>query len=163
MSFLKCIVDNCTNGSEPLDVVFGFCKKHTIEKVESEASKLIDQYSFLMRVFKATEFGNGDCLFWRTDEEYAPLSIFVNCNDLFYWGTADAEDLTQDNISVFEQAFADAEKAWPHFGHIYAPSLFCCRVRKMRPQHCCYSKDWPDKLKKLFDECGPERTAIDCG
>lgn len=103
----------------------------------------------VLRVLTASALAqNYEDLWWRTDGEYAPVSFFVNCNDLFYLGTADAERITEDNIEVFEQACKDAE---------YEPGLlFCCRVRKMRPQGAYYEcLSEADKL--LFDACGPER------
>ncbi len=94
---------------------------------------------------------NDDCdgLWWRTDGEYAPVTFMVNCNDLFFWACSDAEVITEDNISEFEQAYKDIDSP-------YAQILFCCRVRGMRPQKPYY-KHIPEKFHKLFDSCGPER------
>ena len=96
-------------------------------------------------------------LWWRTDGEYAPVTILVNCNDLFFWGCADAEAITTENIGEFEQAYEDAAKACEH-GEYYAQILFCCRVRKMRPQTPYYKLILPESLHGLFNACGPERT-----
>ena len=101
-----------------------------------------------MRILSATAFNNCDDIWWRVDGEYAPLTIFVNCNDLFFWGCSDAEMITIDNIDVFEQAYKDSID---HGG-----LLFCCRVRGMRPQGAYY-KYLDDGEKPLFDACGPER------
>lgn len=111
-------------------------------------------FDFLMQVLRTTARDNCNDIWWRTDGEYAPVSIFVNCSDLFWWGCADCEELTPDNIDVFEQAFVDVRAAGDRDG-IYGSNLFCCRVRGMRPQGCCYPDErglWP-----LFNACGPER------
>lgn len=107
-----------------------------------------DKFDFVMRVFRATAFDHCEDIWWRTDDEYAPLSIFVTCNDLFWWATADSELVTPDNIDVLEQAYRDSED---HGG-----LLFCCRVRRMRPQGPYY-KYFDENEKQLFDACGPER------
>ena len=104
--------------------------------------------SFVMRVLKATAFDNCSDIWWRVDAEYAPLTIFVNYNDLFFWGVADAEAVTPDNIDVFEQAYKDSAN---HGG-----LLFCCRVRKMRPQGACYQYI-TEADRHLFDACGESR------
>lgn len=87
-------------------------------------------------------------LWWRTDGEYAPITFFINCNDTFFWGCADAEDVTPENIEVLRKAYDDSK----YHGDI----LFCARVREMRPQgamyDCIRKEDW-----HLFDACGPER------
>lgn len=96
-----------------------------------------------------------DDFWWRCDNEYAPVTIFVNCGDLFYWATADHEELTPENIDIYNQSMVDADAAYK-FGHCYAFSLFCARVRKMRPQGACY-KNYPKELWPLLDACGPPR------
>jgi len=93
-------------------------------------------------------------IYWRCDGEFASITFFVNCNDLFYWGCADGEEITVESLPVLKQAFEDCEKA-VKWGRLWAMQLYCCRMRKMRPQGCCYPKQkelWP-----LVDACGPER------
>ena len=114
----------------------------------------------VLRVFE--EYDAHDELYWRTGKRYGggefnkPASFFVNCNDVFCWGSADLEEVTPENIDVLEQSYADA-KAACECGHIYgAAMLFCARVRKMRPQGAAYPKDHPE-LWPLLDACGPER------
>ena len=122
-----------------------------------------------MEMFKLFGFACGgfdrcDDLWWRSygenDPDHAPgVFFYINCNDLFYWGCSDAEELTEENFPVLVQAIADVQAACPDmdryrvFGQ--AQTLFACRVRQERPQGCCYPKDrrlWP-----LIDACGPER------
>ena len=84
-------------------------------------------------------------LWWHED-----LNFWVNCNDLFVWGCADAVDITEDTVDGLELALADCE------GHQDAIFLYACRHEKMRPQGAIYEhlekRFWP-----LFDECGPKR------
>lgn len=108
-------------------------------------------------VFKVLKFFSEqdfkDQLMWLVNDDEVDFAI--NCSDEFWWGCADAEDLTEDNFDVLTKSFLDCENINQTFGDIWAPLLFCCRVRKMRPQGCAY----PDikELWPLFDECGPER------
>ena len=88
-----------------------------------------------------------DCygvLFWNSD-----LEFFINCNDFFAWGCADAEPVqTPEDVGALERAFQDAGDD--------GPLLYCARRRGMRPQGAYYDhiekEHWP-----LFDACGPER------
>ena len=100
-------------------------------------------------------------LWWRTGKRYgggefrSPASFFVNCNDLFYWGCADCEEITPENVAELERALADAESAEKYMA-VHGGELFCCRLRKMRPQGAYYNRI-PEALWPLFDACGPER------
>lgn len=108
-----------------------------------------------------------DLLFWRTGKRYGggefanPASFFVNCNDVFCWGTADLEEITPENIEVLEASLADCKAIDRVTGAIEAPHLFVARVRKMRPQGAMYPHINP-ALWPLFDACGPERE-VNCG
>lgn len=117
-----------------------------------------ERLEFIMRVLRTTAFENCDDIWWRTDDEYAPLTLFVNCSDVFCWGTADAEEVTPENVAIMEQAYADCRAADPRSGYIYGSMLFCARVRGMRPQGAAYPGEDHKALWPLFDACGPERT-----
>jgi len=110
---------------------------------------------FVMRVLGlASKWDICGSLWWRIDGEYAPITFFVNCNDVFYWGCADAETITPENVDLLEQSMKDAEGTH-QYGELYGTMLWCARVRKQRPQGAAYPDErelWP-----LFDECGPER------
>lgn len=100
---------------------------------------------FIERLLKLiAEYEIWDLVFWHTN-----LKFYVNCNDLFAWGLADAEEITESNIDLLEQSLKDAD-------YIDGAFLFCARSRKMRPQGAMYEniekKNW-----YLFDECGPTR------
>jgi hypothetical protein len=77
------------------------------------------------------------------------LDFYVNCNDLFFWGCSDAEDIeTQEDIDLLKKCFEDIGEYW-------ATQLFTARKRRMRPQGAAYPKN--ENLWKFFDDCGPER------
>lgn len=112
---------------------------------------------FVLRVLRVFAFDYCRDVFWRADGEYAPVTFMAICSDVFSWGCADCETITPENIEELERAFADTKAADPQLGGILATSLFCARVRKMRPQGAVY-KSLPASLWPLFDACGPERT-----
>jgi len=113
--------------------------------------------AFVLRVLQITGVFAGELcgdIYWRTDGEYAPVTFWIGCNDLFDWGSADSEQITPENLPILERSIADATASC-EVGRAYASTLFCCRVRGMRPQGACYPKEkalWP-----LLDACGPER------
>jgi hypothetical protein len=111
---------------------------------------------FILEVLRlVAEHDCYDSIWWRTDDSYAPITFFANCSDLFYWATADCETITPKNIGILVQSLEDAGKDEAEWGFL----LFCARARGMRPQNPAYPKD--EKLKALFDACGPERTPWD--
>lgn len=145
-------------------------RSETSEKATEQASDAEDsavlrgmtpeqQFKFVLRVLSIFNgFGNGspssDQLWWRTDAEYAPVTLLVNCNDTFWWGCSDCEQVTPANVELLERAVADVRAVGG--GGTESTELFCARVRGMRPQGACYrhydKATWP-----LFDACGPER------
>lgn len=103
---------------------------------------------FVLGVLEVMSGDNTTDLWWRTKDEYAPITFFVNCNDIFMWGCSDAETITPENLLVLKQSYADSED--------HGAELFCARVRQMRPQGAWYSY-CPREEWHLFDACGPER------
>lgn len=103
---------------------------------------------FILDVLGIMAFDHTEDLFWRVDGKHAPVSFYIRCNDVFFWGCADLEDITSDNIEVLRQSYKDSKAN--------GAELFCARVRQMRPQGAWYSycprEEWP-----LFHACGPER------
>lgn len=118
-------------------------------------AQLLDLILRAMRVCR--NFGYPACsqLWWRTDVSYAPVTLFIRCDDLFAWATADDERVTQENIHVLEQAVVDIQTVTPDDLSL-ADLLFCCRVRGLRPQRPYYDFI-PEALRPLFDACGPAR------
>ena len=77
------------------------------------------------------------------------LEFFVNCNDLFFWGCSDLEDISTDkDLDLLEKSFIDAP--------IYGAELYCARKRNMRPQGAIYKYITKEEVR-FFDECGPRR------
>lgn len=90
---------------------------------------------------------------WRTDGEYAPVSLSVSCSDLWNPGS-DSDDLTVDNIGVLEKALEDIKAIHPK-GRGQTPVLFCSRLRKKPPPES-YFKYIPKEIHHLFRECGED-------
>jgi hypothetical protein len=122
---------------------------------------------FALRVLKAMqECDCRDDLWWQLNEDNSKIEFTINCSDMFWWGTADSEDVTPENIGELEKAIADmralggkaAEDSFVTFGQTVgqAPLLFVARMRKMRPQGAMYSY-LNTAVWNIFDECGPER------
>lgn len=109
----------------------------------------------VLRIFDSFDGPSSDSLWWRTDGKFAPVTFFVKCSDEFHYACADLEPLTLENIEVMEQAVTDCAAADPEVGTVFAPMLFCARVRKMRPLR----SEYPDHVATaaLFDACGPSR------
>lgn len=84
-----------------------------------------------------------DELIWDTD-----LTFYVNCNDVFFWGVADGEDVTKETLPILEQSLEDAG--------LDGMTLYCARIRGMRPQGAMY-KHLDKQNWGLFDSCGDER------
>lgn len=123
-----------------------------------------ERLAFVRRVLAA--FDRCDMhsdLWWRTGERYGgrqyddPATFLVDCSDTFWWGTADCEEVTPENVGLLEQTFADLRVADGPGATVHIGDLFAARIRKMRPQGACYAKRYAPKLWPLFDACGPER------
>lgn len=120
----------------------------------------MDNPDFVFKVLRLfDQHDSEDDLCWRCGEEKS-IKFFINCNDLFWWGVADGEEITPENFDDIEVALKDVITADPNLSSYEAFDcalvLWCCRVRKMRPQGACYSEKekllWP-----LYDAAGPER------
>lgn len=99
-----------------------------------------------------------DCLmsiWWRCDGEFAPVTFFVNANDLFEWACADCETLTPDDLPALRQAIKDVS-AINEMEKDLGFSLWVARKRGMRLQIPAYPKD--ERIRALFDACRPTRT-----
>lgn len=131
-----------------------------------------ERLAFVTRVLAI--FGESDQheqLFWRVNDE---LHLLATCNDLFWWATADCEEITPENLPVLEQTLADLQAlpdreivdgtaaVKPDFPLLYLSELFAARSRKTRPQQPCYKTMSPE-IAALFNACGPERDPMDEG
>jgi hypothetical protein len=118
-------------------------------------SRIADGEAIVEVLRLVAEYDCYDAIWWRCDGEFAPVTFFVNCNDLFWWATADAEPLTSGDIPELQQAIADIckiDKYEASTGFL----LWCARKRGMRPQRPAYPQN--EQLWALFDACGPPRT-----
>lgn len=113
----------------------------------------IDLALRVMRLFDGFDGPSADNLWWRTDGVYSPVTMIVNCNDLFVWACADCETITPENIGALEATVAEVA-AIDDCLVDEAVLLWCCRQRGFRPQ-APYYKHLDPKLHHLFDACGP--------
>lgn len=80
------------------------------------------------------------------------ISIYINMNDFFYWGTADGEDFTVDDIPKAKQAIADCraiEIKDTCLYEVYGMDLWACRKREQLPQDPVLAK-YPEVIQDLF-------------
>jgi hypothetical protein len=126
------------------------------DDVEGETEQGKADFETIRRAFAVFDGFEGppnDDLWWRTDGDYAPVTLFVNCNDVFLWGCSDCEVVGPGSIGILEQAYADAKA----IGQArFTDALYCARRRELRPQGAFYAYLTP-KMAALFDACGPER------
>lgn len=160
MSDDKVPEQGCPHGQESW-----YCDACAMER-EKNAESATELLKFILRVFAVLSKADScDDLYWRCDGEYAPVKLFINCNDQFWWATADVEEVTPENVEQLEESLADIRSIkWPEdykgSSRIYlCTALFCSRARGMRPQGAYY-KDMPKELEALFDAAGPEREYI---
>jgi len=150
-----------SDGGKIADARWAAEKRAEIELLRGpEVQRSIATNTFMLRVltlFASTD--SHDLLFWHTAGKYAPVTFFVNVNDVFHWACADLEEITRENITLAERAIEDVQSATRKVGWS-TPSdwtvLFAARARKMRPQgaayRCIERAVWP-----LLNACGPER------
>ena len=134
----------------------------------------LSNYHLMVKVMKLMSlYDDRDSLFWRWDEDEKEMMLYVMCNDLFYWATADLEQITHENVDLLKQSYVDCKIANEITGVTYATQLFACRVRGMRPQGAAYPGDVEFKytdhteidsqkaIRYLMDQAGPVRTTDD--
>jgi hypothetical protein len=158
---------------EPLPITM-IRRNRLLDKFQPDIEALImnNDLDFIVRVLN---------IFWKYDihgdlhwnVRDGKVAFEANCSDLFWWGTADFEEITPENIHVLEQAFVDIRTACGKTDlpeqtpdgirvvsklDYYGPDLFAARIRGMRPQGAVYREDNKD-IWPLFDACGPVRDA----
>jgi hypothetical protein len=65
------------------------------------------------------------------------IVLHVNCNDLFWWATADCEDLTYDEVGNLYKMWKDEKYKG------YGDLIWCCKQRGLMPQ-----QPYRDLMKK---------------
>jgi hypothetical protein len=99
-----------------------------------------------------------DELFWTVTDE--KIIFFAIVSDVFDWGSADCEEITQESLPLFRQAYDDLVALY-RAGQVksdpthYTAVLFASRMRGLRPQGAAYPKE--RALQALLNACGPER------
>jgi len=119
---------------------------------------------FILEVLRIFSLDETDCygdLFWRC-EDPGTVEFFVNVNDVFWWATADLEEIMPEDLPEIRRAITDVRAVTGRELHIHeAFTLWAARKRGMRPQQLAYPKD--EQLRALFDACGPARQAAEEG
>lgn len=98
-----------------------------------------------------SEYDVRESLYWDED-----LNFYIICNDIFWWATSDAEDITEETLPILEQALEDAGDT----GYD-GPYLYCARQRKMRPQGAAYK--YIDESNYVYFDEFPERDDTEPG
>jgi len=89
---------------------------------------------------------------WSHTDQSGAWRFWVDCSDSFFWGSADGEDVTVEDLDLLGQSLVDAS-ADPYWGTL----LFVARKRGMRPQGARYKSINP-LLWDAFDAAGPDRS-----
>jgi hypothetical protein len=117
-----------------------------------------ERLAFLGRVAHLDSYGPGCVVIhWMPSADKSDLIPCADCGDVFYWGCADHEEVTQENFADLQRACADADAAGSSAD---AGGLFAARIRGMRPQGAVYRTITP-AMGELYDACGPVRTDQD--
>jgi hypothetical protein len=115
---------------------------------------MLDQLQFLHALLAlSSRIDLGEQLMLHTDGQQIHAS--VNISDVFWWGGADAEDVTPETLPALERAYTDLRAIHPT-ADMYTAELYAARLRGMRPQGAAYPKERA-ATQALFDACGPER------
>ena len=139
----------------------------------SQTQKTHGDLEHLMRVM-----AEADCSLegvWPTISN-GDLHILFNCNDFFYWGTADAEEYQAGDEDLLDSCLTDLKAADPDEGVFVLLLLFCARKRQMRPQYPFFRHRSDGKpgapydtdalkpaVRALFDALGPDGSDLDRG
>jgi hypothetical protein len=159
IGFVREMLDQHTGPLDPATVRAWLDHEHCprVESEQQQIKRLTAEVDFTRQVLDlfAKADVHGDLL-WHIDKAGA-IRFSANVSDVFWWGCADAEDITPDRLPALQQAYDDLKtiNAEHHLANLYA-----ARARSMRPQGAAY----PDEAaaQALFDACGPER-AVELG
>ena len=82
------------------------------------------------------------------------LRAFVNCNDFFYWATADGEEIEPEDIDdliALSKKYSKHDPANPQGTSYQGELLWCCKKRNLRPLYQVMD-EWEAKYPDLFAE-----------
>lgn len=94
-----------------------------------------------------------DDLFWTVSDDTIKFSIM--CSDVFWWATADTEEVNEDSLPLLKQSYKDVKEASGE--SFYGSSLYCARRRMLRPQRPYLDRIGNTQVRALFEAAGPER------
>jgi len=104
----------------------------------------------ILAVYDACDERDG--LTWRVDQ--GEVTFLAVCSDCFWWATADVEPIAAEDIPLLQRTASELKD----MDQMWLSELFAARKRGMRPMRATYkSPHMSDKLRALFDACGPER------
>lgn len=127
----------------------------------------------MMAVLRASaDLGDSEMFFWRIgdtitdpetgrwvrDPEDDDIHLHVNCSDLFAWGSADLEEVTDDNVDVFIRAMddirslGDPKKFGRFAGYLFAARA--CRITPIPERLAQFGKADP-RLHQMFLDVEP--------
>ena len=133
------------------------CKTCHLRAMNAYNRRLRAERRFLVRVLEIfDEAGMHGDLFWRVKDD--AVKLYAMCNDTFYWGVANAEEITPERLPILEQAAKDAQA----IDTSLLVELYAARVLGMRPQRAWF-KGKSEAVTALFEACGPERDTKDEG
>jgi hypothetical protein len=116
-------------------------------KFSEEATKTADWFANLPKEYKTII----EDLFIEEKIGYWNQTMYITCNDTFFWGCSDCEPITFEELPELIECY----KLSPKFGG----ELWVARKRKMRPQGASYKECYPKEEWPLFDACGLPREA----
>lgn len=88
------------------------------------------------------------------DSTDSSIYIYLNANDFFYWGCADAEEIAVKDLDLLNKCIEDCIAAGVY--DCCAEELFLCRKRGMRPQIPVFNRMDPI-LKEIIGREFPDR------
>lgn len=104
---------------------------------------------FMNKVLRLVAVNNLESSLLISVDENDNVQFSIVCNDLFFYASADAVEINEENFHLLEKAVETLPDE--------SDSYFCCLVRQMRPQNGWFDYISRDKWD-LFLACGPERS-----
>lgn len=125
-----------------------------------------DTLTYVLEVLEFAErTGSEFEIDWSVEKYERSLRFYYRCNDTYFWGTSDAEEIELGDIDTINKVYEEVMKLLPDESYYSMATnallVWASRKRGMRPQGCAYPEHkalWP-----LLDACGPEReSGIGC-
>lgn len=123
------------------------------------------------RVLRVTAFEYCDDIWWRLGENEMvngkmtlvradELRVLAKCSDFFDYACADCEEITAENIALFESTYRECKDLFGEYNATYAVELFVARVRNRQPMQSVMDgfRENSPRLAELFEPLGPNST-----